>query len=362
MEETKKITPPSLFPDERATTLELGILSLAQDHPRDLARMTSGSFGISRQTAHKHIRALVDRGFLEATGRTKGRRYKLRNLVNESTIIGVTPSLEEDEIWRSFALPYLSTSRRNIREICHYGFTEMVNNVIEHSASETVHLILQINPILLKMSVTDLGVGIFEKIKRAFNLEDPRHALLELSKGKLTTDPAGHTGEGVYFSSRMFDEFAILSSGLYFGRIASIDDQWLIETEDRAPVPGTSISMAINLMSNRELEMAFSAAATEDEDFSFSRTHVPVNLARYGDERLVSRSQAKRVLARFDRFSEVMLDFKGVERIGQAFADEIFRVFQRDNPSIRVATVHTNPEIDQMISRAIGARDSEKGA
>ena len=56
-------------------------------------------------------------------------------------------------------------------------------------------------------------------------------------------------------------------------------------------------------------------------------THIPLRLAEYGEDNLVSRSQAKRVLARVDRFEEVILDYSGIRAVGQAFADEIFRVF-----------------------------------
>jgi hypothetical protein len=48
---------------------------------------------------------------------------------------------------------------------------------------------------------------------------------------------------------------------------------------------------------------------------------------QYEGESLMSRSQARRLMNRFDRFSEVVLDFTGVNFIGQGFADEIFRVF-----------------------------------
>ena len=50
----------------------------------------------------------------------------------------------------------------------------------------------------------------------------------------------------------------------------------------------------------------------ESDDYAFSKTQVALSLARYKDEDLISRSQAKRVLSRFDRFREVLLDFKGV--------------------------------------------------
>jgi hypothetical protein len=89
-------------------------------------------------------------------------------------------------------------------------------------------------------------------------------------------------------------------------------------------------------------------------DDGFSRTIVPVRLARYGDERLVSRSQAKRLLARLDRFKEVVLNFEGVELIGQAFADEVFRVYPRQNPGVHLMPVNMNEQVRRMVLRAVG--------
>ena len=58
------------------------------------------------------------------------------------------------------------------------------------------------------------------------------------------------------------------------------------------------------------------------------------------------------MLSRFRDFSEVLLDFDGIKTIGQAFADEIFRVFARKNPDIDIVVINTNDQIRKMISRA----------
>jgi hypothetical protein len=71
-----------------------------------------------------------------------------------------------------------------------------------------------------------------------------------------------------------------------------------------------------------------------------------------GAEQLISRSQAKRLLARLDRFAIVVFDFKGVEAIGPAFADEIFRVFERGHPNIRLVPTNAAPVVEQMVKRA----------
>ncbi|MEE8469856.1 MAG: STAS-like domain-containing protein, partial [Dehalococcoidia bacterium] len=73
-----------------------------------------------------------------------------------------------------------------------------------------------------------------------------------------------------------------------------------------------------------------------------------------------SRSQAKRVLARFDRFKEIMLDFDQVEFIGQAFADEIFRVFKNAHPDIKIFPIGANEDVEKMIERVtIGVDEAQ---
>jgi hypothetical protein len=98
----------------------------------------------------------------------------------------------------------------------------------------------------------------------------------------------------------------------------------------------------------------------EIEDKGFSRTHVPIQLARYEGEELVSRSQARRIVARFEKFTEVMLDFRGVSTIGQAFADELFRVFPNEHPNIHFVTVHATKEVQRMIDHVLNTEKQEQ--
>jgi len=181
------------------------------------------------------------------------------------------------------------------------------------------------------------------------DLNDPRHAILELAKGKLTTDPEQHSGEGIFFTSRMFDRFIILSKGLYFSH-QDPDDDWLME--HNIDMKGTAVQMSIGTDSDREINEVFDRFALDHQEYGFSKTHVPLSLATYSDENFVSRSQARRLLARFRDFKEVLLDFDGVETIGQAFADEIFRVYARNNPEVDVIAINTNEQVEKMIMRA----------
>jgi hypothetical protein len=81
-------------------------------------------------------------------------------------------------------------------------------------------------------------------------------------------------------------------------------------------------------------------------------TVVPVRLAKYGTENLISRPQAKRVLLHVNKFKNVIFDFSEVTVVGQAFADEIFRVYASNHPEIALASINTNYEVKKMITRA----------
>ena len=194
-----------------------------------------------------------------------------------------------------------------------------------------------------------------QKIQRALGLHDAREAILELAKGKLTTAPEAHTGEGIFFTSRAMDGFEIESHHLCFSHAARSNDSI---AEQVADTPGTRVRMQLANHSSRQLSEVFNAF-TEPEDFTFDKTVVPLRLAQYEGEKLVSRSQAKRVSHRFERFKRVELDFAGIAEIGQAFADEIFRVFASSHPQIRITPVNTEPAVAQMIQRAVAARSSQ---
>ncbi|OQX96290.1 hypothetical protein B6I21_01315, partial [candidate division KSB1 bacterium 4572_119] len=234
-------------------------------------------------------------------------------------------------------------------------FTEMLNNVIDHSESKSVFIRISYSYTEVEIRIIDKGVGIFRKIKNYLNLENDLHAVLELSKGKLTTDPESHTGEGIFFTSRVFDNFQLSSKDIIFVHFPDGKDYAAeIKSSNGNNNPGTTVIMRIIPKSKMKLQSIFDKFASDDGNYGFSRTIVPVFLAQYGEENLISRSQAKRLLTRFDLFKEVILNFRGVNVIGQAFADEVFRVFVNKNPKIRLTYSNANDQVEKMILRAKG--------
>jgi anti-sigma regulatory factor (Ser/Thr protein kinase) len=306
-------------------------------------------FKVSRQTIHAHLKALVNMGYLVAHGNTKARTYDFGPKRSHIQKFALENLRESDVYYKDFSFIFKGLPSE-IEDICHYGFTEMLNNAIDHSGGGFVYVNVSRDENFIEMSISDDGEGIFNHIARVMELSDPRESILELSKGKLTTDPENHTGQGIFFTSRTFDTFYIYCGDLIFSHNQKTNDYLLHDDSER---DGTSVFMKIDLDSDRTLESVFDAfTGTEDENFAFNTTIVPVKLVLYEGEKLVSRSQAKRILNRVEKFNNVILDFTDVGSIGQAFADEVFRVFARRNPQIDIQPVNTTDNIDRMIRAA----------
>jgi anti-sigma regulatory factor (Ser/Thr protein kinase) len=333
----------------RGESVRRFIIENLDAHPGDIVRVTAEKFACSRQAVHKHLQRLIAEGAVSEAGQTRSKEYRLAPLVHWRKDYGVAPGLAEDVVWRTDISPLLGKLPENVLSIWHYGFTEMFNNVIDHSGAAQVSVWLVKTAAATTVEIRDNGVGIFKKIQAALDLADERHAVLELAKGKFTTDPANHSGEGIFFSSRMFDEFVIFSGEVYFSHEFDKKEDWILQLG--AAGGGTLVRMMLHNHTARTLKKVFDRF-TSDDEYGFTKTVVPVKLMRYGDDNLVSRSQAKRLLARFDRFKVVILDFAGVATIGQAFADEVFRVFGSKHPEVELVAIHASSEVKRMISRA----------
>ena len=324
------------------------ILANVPAHPADIVRVTAEHFAITRQAAHKHISRLVEEQLLTVEGATKSCRYALGVFESWHQTYSLE-GLEEDRVWRADIEPRLGALPENARKIWAYGFTEMLNNAIDHSEGSAVTIDVKKTAVGCRIILLDDGVGIFRKIKNALNLSDEREAALELAKGKLTTDPKRHSGQGIFFTSRIFNDYSLLSGGTYFNHELGAPHDWI---DDIPQTVGTAVFMELKNHTSRSLRKLFDEFSSDDGDFRFNKTSVPVRLVKYGDEQLVSRSQAKRLMTHVDKFERVVLDFKGVATVGQAFADEIFRVFARANPTIELVAIHATSDVKRMIARA----------
>lgn len=314
---------------------------------RNVAARLATALGVTRQAASARLLKAVNAGLIERTGYGAGVRYALRS-TQEAHHAYPRAGLSEQRVWQSLLAPVVAGLPENVRDVWHYGLTEMINNAVDHSGSAQVHVGIRRNALFTQAWVMDDGEGIFLRIQRALDLFDPREAILELAKGKFTTDPANHSGEGIFFSSKVFDAFDIRSGLLHF---AHADGNTDVLAERDAAAPGTTVFMQLANDSPRTTREVFDKFAAPEE-YTFAKTLVPVRLAQHEGEKLVSRSQAKRLTLRFERFQTVVLDFDAVAEIGQAFADEVFRVFQNAHPGTTLVAINMTPRVEAMVSRA----------
>lgn len=217
----------------------------------------------------------------------------------------------------------------------------MFNNAIDHSEATEIDVHAWKNAVFTEVEISDNGIGIFKKIQRALHLSDENAAIVELAKGKFTTDSSKHSGEGIFFTSKMFDSFDIVSGHHSF-----------LKNRGSSARPGTMVWMKLANDSVRHPQDIYNEFT--DDDFKFEITKLPVRLAQYGGQNLVSRSQAKRIMSRMEKFKSGTLDFAGVDYIGQAFADQIFRVFRASHPDFELKYVNAEPEVAKMIRHVEG--------
>lgn len=336
----------------RRSRFDLLVSTVTRDvvaHPRDLTRHYAERLQISRVAANRYIRRLETDGWIARSGPSTHPAFS-PGFKRRMSRLYILQGLEEDIAWSQDFRPYLDVPP-NVLAIAGHGFTEMVNNAIDHSGGTSILTWASQSESELTIVVSDNGMGIFAKISSALGLPDMRQALFELSKGKLTTDPSNHSGEGVFFTSRMFDSFEIEANDLQYNHRQKSSYDWLRE-EKGSFEGGTTVYMQISLESGRTVDQVYSEFTNAPDDFDFSKTIVPMKLARFEEEQLVSRSQAKRLIARFDRFRTVILDFSDVHEIGQPFSDELFRVYAQAHPSVELVPTNMTAQVERMWLRA----------
>ncbi|HVR61607.1 MAG TPA: DUF4325 domain-containing protein [Polyangia bacterium] len=325
---------------------------------RDIAEAA----GVSRQAAHRPLARWRQDGALISDGKGRATRYRGvaatvtvqegRTLVAQAEFDRSYPlaGLAEDAVWHDVdtRLRRLSSPIfRNARSIMQYALTEMVNNSIDHSGARQVRVRAGADERRAWFEVEDGGVGAFERMREGLGLADPLAGLQEISKGKRTTQPARHSGEGLFFTSKIADEFELVANGLRWVVDNRRDDQ-AVGTAPRRP--GTTVRFEVASDKRERLEDVF---ARYTHDFEFDTTRTVVKLFSYG-VRFVARSEARRLLDDLARFRHVILDFAGVESVGQGFVDEVFRVWAGAHPEVELTAENMSAPVAFMVGRARG--------
>lgn len=339
----------SLNKASRDALLHKLIASIGENAKEFSPRNFAKEDGISVQSVYRYLEVLEQENKIKKEKNGNRNTYEL--VEEERAFEYFLDGLSEDVVWKKDIAPFYRELSDTAYANLAYAFTEMLNNAIDHSNGKTVKVHISKNGYRARIALLDDGVGIFSKIASAMGFEEKSFAILELAKGKFTTDPSSHTGEGVFFSSKMMDEFSIISDGLIFMG-SSLSDSPFIDSVDLQQ-SGTFVHMEIKYDHQESKSAVFDRFTQAPEDYGFSKTVVPVRLLEYGDEKplVVSRSQAKRLMVRFERFQNIILDFSGIDEIGQGFADELFRVFVNQHPNTQLSPVNCNAAVMKMIKR-----------
>jgi DNA-binding Lrp family transcriptional regulator len=311
--------------------------------------------GLSRAYVHRFIKMLTDEGAIARMGKANQSHYVLISKRGASPSkplrvrkIMINKGLAEDKILRRIKeeSSIFQGIAGNVSSIVDYAFTEMLNNAIEHSASEVIDAVIAKTATDIRFTIADRGIGIFNNIMKKKRLPSTMDAIQDLLKGKETTMPEMHSGEGIFFTSKMADHMTIKSFAkkLVFDNAAQD-----IYVRDVRAAKGTKVDFALDIKSPKTLTDLFRQYT--DESFQFSRTGVKVSLF-HGEVDYVSRSQARRILAGLEKFKTVELDFKNVKSVGQGFADEVFHVWQAAHRDVEMIVKNANENIMLMIRRA----------
>ena len=311
--------------------------------------------GITRQAVSLHLRRLIADGEIFKTGSTRAARYfpkgaagKQRRFKRDLVLAG----LDEAQVYEKISITLnFSQLPENIESILHYAFTEILNNAIDHSMSARCTIEIRLDAMKVTFTVKDAGIGAFYSITEKFELQDEQAAMLELIKGKTTTQPHAHSGEGIFFVSKSSDRFVLRS---HRSQIEWNRDRNDVFVSDPRYLKGTLAQFEIRTDSRTRLEDVFAEFAPEHYDYQFEKTRILVKLLQ---QDYVSRSEAKRLLHNLDKFSEIELDMRNVMHVGQGFADEIFRVFASAHPEIEIRAINTAKAAAAMIWHVGGRAD-----
>jgi hypothetical protein len=298
--------------------------------------------GFSRVYINRFLKQLINEGKIYLIGKANlakyvlanSRRVKPGNLRKILKNKGLNEDMVLDEVKNGSSI--FKNLPGNIASTLSYAFTEMLNNAIEHSSSKILELKIAKTAKDVNFELRDFGVGVFKKVAKKFRLKTESDAINHLLKGKQTTAPAAHSGEGIFFTSKVADVFILES----FKKKLVIDNlSGNIFIKNIKSLKGTRVTFKKTIKSKISLDAIFKEYA--GENFEFSKTKVLVNLGAI-DKSFLSRSQARRIIFGLDKFKEITFDFKGVETVGQSFADEIFRVWQNNHAGITIKFQNAN--------------------
>ncbi|MGE3063920.1 MAG: DUF4325 domain-containing protein [bacterium] len=315
-------------------------------------------FNISRAMVHKYMKKLISSGLIKKVNTTRSSYYIKAGKAPERAAyvfrLSVKKDNDESAVFQKISgiAGLKNIFNKQSYESANYIVTEMINNVLDHSKSRGYKVKLSIDSYSVNWEISDSGIGVFNSIRQKFGLSSDEDAAILLLKGKATTYPEKHTGEGIFFSMKLADVYFISSGKLRLGHYSRENPVMGKVRLTR----GAKVSFSLARNGKTKLQDIFDKYAGEEFDYRFEKTKVTMGLGK-SFATLISRSEAKRLLAGAEKFKVIELDFKGIREIGQGFAHEIFVNFKRNHQDIQLLIINANVAVRKMIQH-VSAEDS----
>ena len=341
------------FQENKRQLIKRYMLEKIRMDDAEFVQKTTYNFQISATTVKRYIQECLEKQILLADESAKS-GYRLQK-AEYCFEYSMDEGLMEDDIYYDDIFPLIQDVSDESKRIWRYAFMEMMNNAIEHSECQMVYCRVVKDALCTEITITDDGIGIFKKVQQYLTEQlgkkaTYQDALTELYKGKLTTKAQNHSGEGIFFSSKSMDEFAIWSDDAIYVQGLSEKTKFvqdhLIAYYTKINRIGTAVMMKLENQTKRVLKEVFNMYSTIDE--GFVKTRIPIKeVCREGEP--IARSQARKLLYRLEQFQAVELDFAEVDFMGQGFADEVFRVFKNRCPEVEIIAINASPDVLRMM-------------
>lgn len=310
----------------------------------ELVLKTVEAFKISKSSVYNYLKELLDDGIIK---KMQDNTYEIVSEIYNFDYLNV--DLSEDKIFDRDVAQLVNMHEKNVLSIWRYAFTEIMNNAIEHSQADKIMVSVYKNAVNTSVAIYDNGIGIFNNIKEYVKNEEGKEISQEeaaqlLFAGKFTTAKSMHSGEGIFFTSHLMDNFLIFSDKMTFSRTPFNDFQLAFDEA----VKGTWVFMLLNNHSKKTTKEVFDRFSSVED--GFIKTQIPIAHV-FPSGSPVSRSEARRLGDLVLKFKEIDLDFANVEEVGQAFCHELFIVWQARNPEKQLNVLNANEDVLNMISR-----------
>lgn len=235
------------FDKNKKEAIQRYLLEKIEEGAPNLIKLVCDTFDITQNTVHTYLKQLLQDNVIQ---RLKRGTYVLVTQEAAYHFARSKGEIEEEQrIYDENLRSHFLQLPQNVKNIWDYILSEMINNVIDHSAAENLDIRVSQNYLATQIFIMDNGVGIFKKICDHFHMHSLDEAICELFKGKLTTDPQNHSGEGIFFSSRLADRFMIYSDGKIFSTDKYEDD---LLAGVPVNITGTLVAIKLSNMTNKQ--------------------------------------------------------------------------------------------------------------